>query len=83
MSKKSTLFEHFFVKYFQITCVNDNTPILHTCLTLSGSCLRSTAGYLMIPLWFWELQVKKTKKTKTIASSWFHGKLSFSEKSIF
>ena len=87
-SIKSTLFGIFFVKYFQITCVDicislntiDNNPILHTCLTLSWSFLRSTAGYLMVPLWFWVLQVKKTK---TIASSWFHEKLNFSEKSNF
>jgi hypothetical protein len=53
-SGKSTLFGHFCVKYFQITCVNicislntnDNTSIFHTCLTSSWSCLRSTAGYL-------------------------------------
>ena len=40
--------------------------------------LRSTAGYLMFPLWFWVMGVKKTK---TIASSLFYGKLNFSEKS--
>ena len=85
---KSTLFWRFFVKLFQITCVhicisqntNDITPILHTCLNSSWSCFRSTAGYLMIPLWFWVLRVKKTK---TIASSWSHGKLNFSEKFNF
>ena len=44
MSGKSALYGHFFVKFFQITCVhiciylntNENTPILHTCLTLSS-----------------------------------------------
>ena len=88
MSGKSTLFGHFFVKYFQITCLhicislnkNDNILILHTCLTSSSSCLCSTADYLMILLWFWVLQVKKTK---TIVSSWFHWKLNFSENLIF
>ena len=87
-SGKSTLFGHFFVKYFLITCVhicislntNDNTTILHTCLTSYWSCLRSTAGYLMIPLWFWVMGVKKAK---TIASSWLHEKLNFSDKSNF
>ena len=34
----------------------------------------------MIPLWFWVIQVKKTK---TIAPSWLSGRLNFSEKSIF
>ena len=85
---KSTLFWCFFVKLFQITFVhicisqntNDITPILHTWLTSSWSCFRSSAGYLMIPLWFWVLRVKKTK---TIASSWFHGKLTFLKNLIF
>ena len=52
-SGKSTLFGHFFVKQFQITCVhiciypntNDNTLILHTCLTLPWCCVCSTASY--------------------------------------
>ena len=87
-SQESTLVRHFFVKYFQIACVhicislntNKNTPIHHTCLTSSWSCLCFTAGYLMIPLWFWVLRVKRTK---TIASSWFHGKVNFSEISNF
>ena len=87
-SGKSTLIGHFFVKYFLNTCVhicisfntNNNTPILHTCLTLSGSCLCSTAGYVMIPLWFWVVRVKKTK---SIASNWFHWNLNFSENRIF
>ena len=87
-SGKSTLFGHFFVKYFLITCVhicislntNDNTTILHTCLTSYWSCLRSTAGYLMIPLWF---RVMGVKKAKTVASSWLHEKLNFSDKSNF
>ena len=39
-----------------------------------------TAGYLMIPLWFWVMRVKKTK---AITSSWYNGKLNFSEKSKF
>ena len=77
--EKSTLFGHFFVKYFQITCVHisvslnidDNTPIPHTCLTLYWSFLRSTAGYLMIRIWFWVVQMKKTK---IIVSSWFYEK---------
>ena len=56
------------------------TPILHTCLTLSWSCLRSTAGSLMILLWFWVMGVQKTK---TIASSWFHRKFNFLERSNF
>ena len=88
MSGKSTLFGRFLWIFFPITCVhisfslntNDITPILHTCLTKSWSYFCSTNGYLVIPLWFWVLRVKKTK---SIASSWFYGKLNFSEKSSF
>ena len=55
-SGKSTLFWKKFVKYFQITCVdiwislnkNDNTPILHTCLTSCWSCLCTTTGHSVI-----------------------------------
>ena len=38
---------------------NDNTPILHTCLTLCWSCLCSTANHLVVPLWFWVFKFKK------------------------
>ena len=87
-SRKSTLFGHFFVKYFQITWVdirislnkNDNTPILHTCLTLCWSCLCSIAGYLVDPLWFWVVQVKNKKN---ILSSWVHRKVKNWEKLDF
>ena len=87
-SGKSTLFWHFFVKYFQITCVdiwtslnkNNNTPILHTCLTSCCSCLCSTTGHLVVNIFWGVVQVKMKK---TIASSWFHRKLNFLEKSIF
>ena len=87
-SGKSTLIGHFFVKYFQITCVhicispnkNHIIPILYICLISCWSCLRSTAGYLVVPLWFWVVRVKKKK---TIASSRFHRKFNFSEKSDF
>ena len=70
-SGKSTLFGHFFVKYFKVTCVhicispntNNDTPILHTCLTSCSSYLFSTDGYLVVLLWFWVVRVKK-KKTR-------------------
>ena len=60
MSGKSTLFWHFFVKYFQITCVdiwislntNNNTPILHTCMTLYWSCLCSTTSHSVVKFVF-------------------------------
>ena len=52
--------------------------VIHTCLTLFWSCLRSTASYLIILLWFWVVWVKKTKM---IASSRFYEKLNLSEKS--
>ena len=55
-------------------CISPNTkditPIHHTCLTSSWFCLRYTADYLLIPLWFWVLRVQKTK---TIGSIWIHG----------
>ena len=81
-SGKSTLFWHFFVKYFQITCVDiwislnkkNNTPILHTCLTSCWSCLGSPTGHLVVQCFFWVVRVKKQKN---IASSWFHRKLNF------
>ena len=69
-SGKSTLFGHFFVKFFWITCVHicislntiEITLILHTCLTLCWSCLCSIARYLVDPLWFWVVRVKKKEK---------------------
>ena len=88
MSGKSTLFWHFFVKYFQITCVdiwislnkNNNTLILHTCLTSCWSCLCSTTGDLVVKFFG---GVVRVKKQKTIASSWFHRQLKILEKLIF
>ena len=88
LSGKSILFWHFFVNYFQITCVdiwisldkNNNTLILHTCLTLCWSCLCSTTAHSVVKL-FWG--VVRVKKQTTIASSWFHRKLNFLEKSFF
>ena len=85
-SRTSNIFGHFFGKYFQITCVdicislikNNNTPIHHTCLTLCWSCFHSTTGHSVVSLLFWVMQVKKQK---TIASSWFHEKLSLLETS--
>ena len=69
MSRNYPRFWHFLMEYFQITWVdihislnkNDNTPILHTCLTLCWSCLCPIAGYLVDPLWFWVLRVKIKK----------------------
>ena len=60
MSEKYTKFWNILMKYFQITWVdirislnkNDNTPILHTCMTLFLSCFCFIAGYLVDPLWF-------------------------------
>ena len=83
-SRKYTKFQHFFMKYFQITWVdinisrnkNDNTPILHKCLTSCWSCLCSIAGYLADPVWFWVLRVKNQK---TLPSSQVHRKLKFLE----
>ena len=88
-SGKSTLFWYLVVKYFQITCVdilislnkNNNTPILHTCLTLCWSCLCSTTGHSVVKFFLGGCASAKVKKT--IASSWFHRKLNFLEKSIF
>ena len=79
---------HFFVKYFLVTSVhiciypntNDITPILHTCLTLCWSYLRSTEGYLVVLLWFWVVLVNK-KKTR--ASSWFQGEINFFENLVY
>ena len=73
------------MKYFQIIWVgnrislnnNDNTPILHTCLTSCWSCLCSTTGHSVVLLLFWVVRVKKQQ---TIASSWFHWRLNFLEK---
>ena len=87
-SWKSTLFWHFFVKYFQITCMdigiflnpNNNMPILHTCLTSCWSCLCSTSGQSVVKF-FWG--VLRVKKQKNIASSWFHKKFKLFRKSIF
>ena len=86
---KSTFFGHFFVKYFLITCVHicislntiDITLILHTCLTLCYSCLRSISRYFW---WFnFFFGVVRVKKKKTRASSWFQGKVHFFENLIF
>ena len=71
-SGNSTLFGHFSLKYFYVTCVpicislnsNDITPVLHTCLTSYWSYLCSSDRYLVVLLWFWVMQVKK-KKTRT------------------
>ena len=87
-SGKSTLFGHFLVKYFEVTCVhicisldtNDITPKLHTCLTSCWSCLCFTARYLVVLVWFW---VVRLKKKKTRASSWFQGNVNFFENLIF
>ena len=48
---------------------NNNTPILHTCLTLCWSCHHSTTGHSVVPLLFWVVRVKKQK---TLVSSCFH-----------
>ena len=68
-SGKSTLFWKNFVKYFQITRVdiwislnkNNNTPILHTCLTSCWSCLCSTTGHAVVQF-FWGFRKWKSKK---------------------
>ena len=88
MSKKKTLVGHFLMKYFQITWVdirislnkNDNTPILHTCLSSCWSFLFSIAGYLEDPLWFWVLRVKNQT---TILSNWVDRNLNCIEKLNF
>ena len=85
--KINFIWKKFCVDY-PIACVHiyifpnkkDSTPMLHKWMTSSWYCLCSTAGYFMIPLWFLVVWVKKTK---TIASSCFHGKLNFSENQIF
>ena len=87
-SGKYTEFQQFLMKYFQITWVdihislnkNDNTPILHTCLTSCWFCLCSIAGYLVDPLWFWVLRVKNQK---TLPSSQVHRKLTCFRKNGF
>ena len=67
MSGKSTLFWNFFVEYFHITCVdiwislnkNNNTTILHTCLTSCWSCLFSTTSHLVVTFFGGVVRVKK------------------------
>ena len=87
-SRKCTYFWLFLMKYFQITWVdicislneNNNTPILHTCLTPCWSCLCSIAGYLVDRLWFCFLRVKNQKARP---SSWVDRNLNFLEKLDF
>ena len=57
MAHKMALFWHFCWSIFETTCIhicislnkNDNTPILHTCLTWCWFCLCSTAGHSVVP----------------------------------
>ena len=74
MSGKSTFFGHFFVKYFQVTCVhicvspNTNyiTPILHTHLTLCWSYLRSSDWYLWFCFGFGSCKWKRKEKGRQV-----------------
>ena len=87
-SRKSTFFGHFFLKFSQITFVNicnslnTNyiTPILYTCLTLFWYIFT-----LLLTIWWFHFGFGscKWKIQNTIVSSWFHGRLYFSEKFNF
>ena len=71
---KWTFFGHFFVRYFQIICVdiciflnkNDWNPILHTCLC--WSFLSSTVGHLVVSLCFGLCKLKEINKTVKLVS---------------
>ena len=81
MSWESTFFGHFFVKYFQ-------TPCVHICMPPNpkdNSIASHMSDFVLIfsSLYCWLFLVMRVKKTKTIESSWFHGKLNLSEKSKF
>ena len=59
-SGKSTLFWHFLWSIFRspvlisefLLIKNNNTPILHTCLTSCWSCLCSTTGHSVVQFFF-------------------------------
>ena len=81
-SGKSTLFGHFFVKYFRSPVFTSIflliQMILPLCFTHVWLCVDLVFALL---LWFWAFQVKKKKKTRM--KSWFQGNVNFFENLIF